>query len=60
MLRDFRIPVQEVYLGRRGSLPRTTSGKVRRLDLPRRTASAPSAAASTRQGVLLRTVDISL
>lgn len=33
VLRDFRMPVQEVYVGRRGSLPRTPSGKVRRLSL---------------------------
>ncbi len=44
VLRDFRIPVPEVYLGRRGSLTRTTSGKVRRLGL----------AAAHREGTLGR------
>ncbi|MGK5547100.1 AMP-binding protein [Streptomyces sp. URMC 127] len=44
VLRDFRIPVQEVYVGRRGALPRTTSGKVRRLGL----------AAAHREGTLGR------
>jgi acyl-CoA synthetase (AMP-forming)/AMP-acid ligase II len=33
VLRDFGLPVQEIYVGRRGALPRTTSGKVRRLHL---------------------------
>ncbi|MFJ8691693.1 AMP-binding protein [Streptomyces roseolilacinus] len=33
VLRDFRLPVREVLVGRRGSMPRTTSGKVQRLRL---------------------------
>ncbi|MET9550062.1 AMP-binding protein [Streptomyces sp. NPDC006627] len=33
VLRDFGMPTQAVYVGRRGALPRTTSGKVRRLSL---------------------------
>ncbi|RLU80140.1 hypothetical protein CTZ27_35415 [Streptomyces griseocarneus] len=33
VLREFRIPVSEVFIARRGALPRTTSGKVKRLSL---------------------------
>ncbi|MGW6521152.1 AMP-binding protein [Streptomyces sp. NPDC054962] len=33
VLREFRMPVSEVYIARRGALPRTASGKVRRLSL---------------------------
>ncbi|MFV2120079.1 AMP-binding protein, partial [Streptomyces sp. Act-28] len=33
VLRDFRLPVREVLIGRRGSMPRTTSGKIQRLRL---------------------------
>ncbi|GAA3257875.1 AMP-binding protein [Streptomyces lavendulae] len=33
VLREFRVPVSEIYVARRGALPRTTSGKVQRLGL---------------------------
>lgn len=33
VLREFRVPVSDVYIARRGALPRTASGKVRRLSL---------------------------
>ncbi|MGK5630464.1 AMP-binding protein [Streptomyces sp. URMC 123] len=33
VLREFRMPVHEIHLGAYGALPRTTSGKVRRLAL---------------------------